>query len=78
MCTVRVNRGCPHGHMVITHWAKKSPVESKRASVTYLELRKQQIAVHERPTNCEFTGPFWTVCMEEGLGRFGRSAWRRG
>ena len=39
MCTDRVNRGCPRGHMLVTHWAKKSPVESKRASVTYLELR---------------------------------------
>ena len=26
------------------------------------------IAVNERPTNCEFTGWFWTVCAYEGFG----------
>ena len=54
-------------------------------SVTYIELRsavsagwlkkkRDLIAVNERPTNCDFTGRFWTVCAYEGLGGFGRSA----
>ena len=32
------------------------------------------MSVTERPTNCEFTGQFWTVCAYEGFGGFGRSA----
>ena len=35
------------------------------------------IAVNERPTNCGFTGWFWTVCAYDGLGGFGRAAQQR-